>query len=234
MLKASISYTRKDAPTGLLTIEMRSMQFPLLRLSGMELVFAIQHAGQPNTRAFCKMGFEGYNAWSESPLALSLRALATFYTECHDSIPAELIEGEVTAMTISIDYAPVEKMATSNLMSVSLTMDATQGSVYLISHPGEGRSVWPIESPSPDAHVMCIALKLLAFEQATGIDIHRYPAAPKAHIGPNVLQHRKSIEELIPEYAREAFRVFMALSKRPPNSHYLVGRIKLWELFLRT
>ena len=177
---------------------------------------------------------EGYHCWSESAIALSLRALHTLYTQWHVSVPTGLINASTTGLELIIEYRASNEDDYVPLHSVSLRREFGAAGAYRISHPAEAASDWPIEIQAADAQPLAVALKLLAFEHAAWMDFSTYPSAPKVTIDTDVLGHGKAVSSIVPEYARAAFSAFMKSAKRPAHADTLVGRKRVWDLFLCT
>ena len=96
MLKTTVTYSIYGAQFRRLGLLMTPLHNGLTEQVGMQVDVTNGEVSPLSSEVICKVLLDGYQAWSESPLALSLRTLATFHTECRDSIPSELMEGEVT------------------------------------------------------------------------------------------------------------------------------------------
>lgn len=206
----------------------------LVTISGMQIEVAhgIAHGGP--VRTVCKGLLGDYHAWSESPVALTLRALHTLHTQWHVSVPAGLINAGTTDLELVIEYRASNEDAYVALHSASLRREFGAAGAYRISHPAEAASDWPIEIQAADAQPLAVALKLLAFEHASRMDFSTYPPAPERTIDTDVMGQDKEVSAIVPEYARAAFSAFMKSEKRPAHADTLVGRKRAWDLFLCT
>lgn len=234
MLRTSISYNRQDGRQHALVVEMRSALYPLLDVSGMEFIYATTDNDTGTSRTFAKGALHGYQGWSESPAALTLRALHTLQTQWTQSVPPELDEAGVTAMRLDIEYRITEKEDHAALLTASTAKDSATSSAYQVSRPGEPANVPLPEMQPSGSDPLCLAIWLLAYTHAAPIDLDSYPEAQQVIIDSDVLLHRTDIRSIVPEYARPAFGIFMSKPSRPPNNGDLVGRHRLWELFCRT
>jgi len=233
MLRVLISYQGATAQILYFRIEMEPLVNELLEWRGMELTFATGEGAESAT-TFCKGVLEGYHAWSESTVALSLRALHTLYTQWHVSVPAGLINAGTTGLELVIEYRASKEDDYVPLHSVSLCREFGAAGAYRISHPAEAASDWPIEIQAADAQPLAVALKLLAFEHGSWMDFSTYPPAPELTIDTDVMGHDKEVSSIVPEYAHAAFSAFMKSAKRPAHADTLFGRKRAWDLFLRT
>ena len=233
MLKVSISYQSETTQDHYFQIEMEPLINALLGWRGMELTFATCE-GTGAATTFCKGVLEGYHAWSESTVALTLRALHTLYTQWHVSVPAGLINAGTTGLELVIEYRASNEDGYVALHTASLCREFGAVGAYRISHPAEAASDWPIEIQAEDAQPLAIALKLLAFEHASRIDFSTYPPSPERTIDTDVMGHDKEVSAIVPEYARDAFSAFMKSAKRPAHADTLAGRKRAWDLFLCT
>lgn len=234
MLNTRITYSAGGAPSHTLQLTMTPVCSALITISGMQIEVAhgIAHGGQ--IRTICKGLLNDYHAWSESPVALALRALHTLHTQWHISVPAGLINASTTRLELVIEYRASNEDAYVALHSASLCREFGAAEAYRISYPAEAASDWPIEIQAADAQPLAVALKLLAFEHASWMDFSTYPPAPERTIDTDVMGHDKEVSAIVPEYARAAFSAFMKSEKRPAHADTLVGRKRAWDLFLCT
>jgi hypothetical protein len=234
MLRTSISYNRQDGRQHSLVVEMRHAVYPLVEVSGMELTYATSDNATGTNRTFAKGALYGYQGWSEAPAALTLRALHTLQTQWMQSVPSELDDAGVKAMSLDIEYRRTEKEEYTSLQSVSAAKESGTSSAYQVFHSGGQADVQLPEMQPNGSDPLCLAIWLLAYEHAAPIELDSYPAAQQVAIDSDVLLHRTDIGSIVPEYARPAFRVFTGKPNRPPNNGDLVGRHRLWDLFRRT
>src|SRR5471030_278705 len=104
MIKVTITYSPDLVQFHHFEIEMSVLQRSLMREIGMQLQFQFRDQKTGNANITNKGFLADYAPWSESPTALSLRALHTLYSDWSDSVPVGLKQGPVASMQIAITY----------------------------------------------------------------------------------------------------------------------------------
>jgi len=231
MIKATITYSSKLVEFRRFEIEMSVLERPLLQQRGMQVQFQFR-SPEGEVSIFCKGLFDTYAPWSESPVALTLRALHALYTDWHESIPAELRAYSVASMQIVVAYATSGDEDTT-LTSISLTRVPGTVESYQVLRSADADAAWPLQISSESAVPLGIALKLLAFENSNQIDFNAFPPPPQivAHMD---LDRRQvvSIADL-PDYAITAVRAYLVSngSYREDDTNLAFGH---WQSFLRS
>lgn len=232
MIKATITYSTKLVVFRRFEIEMSVLERPLFQEQGMQVQFQFRDMATSEVNIVCKGLLETYAPWSESPVALTLRALHTLYTDWHQSIPAELRAHGVASMQIVVAYAS-EGIEDTTLSSVSLTQVPGTVESYQVLRSVDADAAWPLQISAESAVPLGIALKLLAFENSAPIDFGTFPP------GPEVIAHtdddRRRVVSMaeLPDYATTAFQVYLAgkESHRIGDARVSSGQ---WQSFLRS
>jgi hypothetical protein len=232
MLKATITYSSDLVRFRRLEMEMSFLESELLADSGMQVQFQFRDHKTNEVEIFCKGLLGHYKAWSESPVALTLRALHALYTDWHESIPAELRQQDVASMQIVVTYARAGEEDTP-LTSVSLTKEPDRLESYSVLRSSDAAAAWPLQIRAASAVPLGIALKLLAFENSAPINFSTFPPAPQ--VAAHTDDDRRRVVSMtdLPDYAVPAFRTYLAGkgSYRQGDSRAPFGR---WQSFLRS
>jgi hypothetical protein len=232
MIKAIITYSNKLVLFRRFEIEMSVLERPLLQEQGMQVQFQFRDTATGAVKIVCKGLLETYSPWSESPVALTLRALHTLYTEWHESVPAELRVEGVASMQIVVAYANRGTEDTP-LTSISLTKVPGTAESYEVLRSVDADASWPLQISSESAVPLGIALKLLAFENSSPIDFNVFPPPPKVVTHADADRMRVVQMSELPDYAVTAFQAYVAGNGayRQGDAAVPIGR---WRSFLRS
>lgn len=150
----------------------------------------------------------GYAPWSEAPLALMLRALFFWRTQWYWNIPAELLEGTVRRLDVSVKLLGEDENSCVELAALSLTQ----------SHEVEGQ--YAMAQSLPDnmhgdllhlrhwtSFPLSVAFSALAKSQSqlTYVDLQRWPDALKPAQLTDEIGRRFVLRDQVPAYALRAF-----------------------------
>lgn len=232
MIKATITYSTKLVAFRRFEIEMSVLERPLFQEQGMQVQFQFRDTASSEVNIVCKGLLDSYTPWSESLVALTLRALHTLNTDWHESIPAELRENGVASMQIVVAYAS-DGIEDTTLNSVSLTQVPGTAESYHVLRSVDADAAWPLQISAESAVPLGIALKLLALENSASIDFSTFPS------GPEVIAHtdhdRRRVVSMneLPDYATTAFQAYLAGkgSHRIDDARASFGQ---WQSFLRS
>jgi hypothetical protein len=232
MLKATVTYSTQFIDFRRLEIEFWALESSLLKEKGMQVQFQMRNVQTGDATIFCKGLLDGYSSWSESPVALALRALHTLYTDWHLSVPSELKTQNVASMQIVIQYE-VNTIRNTVLSSISLTRDPGTKEMYQVLRTVDSDAAWPLQITSESAVPLGVALKLLAFENSSPIDFSAFPPSPQVTVHTD--EDRRRVVQLaeLPDYAIPAFQTYIAGkgTHRKGDAAIPIGR---WQSFLRS
>jgi len=211
---------------------MSALESKLLQERGMQVQFQLRDAQTDQAKMFCKGLLDGYAPWSESPTALTLRAMHALYTDWHESIPAALTERQVASMQIVIAYSCGGAEDTV-LTSISLTQDPSTRESYQVLRSIDAGAAWPLQIRPQSAVPLGVALKLLAFENSAQMDFSVFPPAPQ--IVARTDEERRRVVSLpdVPDYAAAAFKAYLA-GKGPTRHGDRNVPFRRWQSFLRS
>lgn len=230
MITATITYSVDLLQFRRFEIEMSVLHRPLHGEQGMQLQFQFRDLEAGRVNIVCKSLFDGYAPWSESPTALTLRALHALYTDWHESIPAELHANGVGSMQIVVAYAS-DGVEYTTLTSMSLTQVPGTAESYQVLRSVDADAAWPLQISSESAVPLGVALKLLAFENSAPINFSAFPPAPQVIARTD--EDRRGVVSMadLPDYATTAFQAYLAAkgSYRPGNGNVSAGS---WQSFL--
>lgn len=232
MITATITYSVDLLQFRRFEIEMSVLHSPLHGEQGMQLQFQFRDLEAGRVNIVCKSLFDGYAPWSESPTALTLRALHALYTDWHESIPAELRAKGVGSMQIVVAYTS-DGVEYTTLASVSLTQVPGTAESYQVLRSVDADAAWPLQISSESAVPLGVALKLLAFENSGPIDFNLFPSEPQVTARTDEDRSRVVSMTDLPDYAVPAFRAYLA-----GTGSYRQGDIRApfgrWQSFLRS
>jgi hypothetical protein len=232
MIRATITYSNKLVDFRRFEIEMSVLERPLFQEQGMQVQFQFRDTATSEVNIVCKGLLETYAPWSESPIALTLRALHTLYTDWHESIPAELRAHGVASMQIVVAYVS-GGVEDTTLNSVSLTQVPGTAESYQVLRSVDAHAAWPLQISSESAVPLGIALKLLAFENSAPIDYSAFPPEPQVIAHTDEDRRRMVSMADLPDYATTAFQAHLA-----GNGPYSNGDARVsfgqWQSFLRS
>jgi hypothetical protein len=232
MIKAIITYSNKLVQFRRFEIEMSVLERPLLQEHGMQVQFQFRDTATRAVNIVCKGLLEMYAPWSESPVALTLRALHTLFTEWHESVPTELRAEGVASMQIVVAYANSD-VKDIPLTSISLTkVPGTVGS-YEVLRSVDSDASWPLQISSESAVPLGIALKLLALENSSPIDFSVFPPPPQVAAHADADRRRVVQMSELPDYAVPAFQAYVAGKGTYRNGDAAVS-FSRWQSFLRS
>lgn len=229
MLKATIKYSIDSAQFHCLEITMSALQRPLMREQGMELQLQFHDLESGKSRMTGKGLFETYAPWSESPTALALRAMHALYVDWRDITPPSLQEGQVSSMQIEISYVS-GKGSTLLTTSSALLSPGTSESYELKRHV-DVNAAWPMQIRGDSTCALGMALKLLAFENSSQIDLNIFPPPlelPVTNLHPGFAI---AIAD-VPDYARRALLAYLGEPTSSVNAHQRWLPISRWHSFL--
>jgi hypothetical protein len=229
MIKTTINYSTNSVQSRCLELEMSFLKRPLMGEQGMQVQFQFRDSDTDKTQIFCKGLFDGYSPWSESPCALALRALHTFYTEWFESIPAELTGGQIVSMKIDISY--INDCTSTTLTSSSIIRAFGTEESYYMQRSVDGNASWPIQIRGESAAPLGTALKLLAFENSDKVDFSTFPPALKLQVT-NLHPGRVVAVADVPAYARAALQAYDNEPNSSANDHQGWIPVSKWNAFL--
>ena len=174
----------------------------------MELTFLIGPVGAAPTPLHVGI-LKNYHPWSETPLALLLRALHLFRVEWFSAVPRELITRPVLDVDLSVVHLTSDKLAGSPLASLSLKKIGFDDKYSLLQQL-PNRAMFPMQLDERSAVPLGAAIKAVSQVQVESVDLLIFPAALTPEILSGAGGDRKILRDQLPYYAIAAFDAYRA------------------------
>lgn len=174
---------------------------------------------------------ENYHPWSETPLALLLRALHLLRVSWFSAIPQELISRPVLDVHLSVYHLTSDGLTGSQLASLSLKKIGLHDE-YSLAQQLPNRAMFPMHIDEWSAVPLGAAIKAVAQAQVESVDLHTLPVALTQEFLSDASGERKILRDQLPHYATAAFDAY-SVKKAPqiPLTHSLVSA-QQWNDFV--
>ncbi len=206
MIRAIFSFSTLAGTDGRVEIDARasaddagpSVQLTYKNAKSPDGALGVVHVGE----------LTGYSPWSEAPLALVLRALFFWRTKWYWNIPAELLEGTVRRLDVSVKLLSEDDNSGAELAALSLTQSHVVEGQYAMAQS------FPDDTHGDLLHLrhwtsfpLSVAFSALATSQSqlTHVDLQNWPEPLELEPLTNQQGHRYVLREHVPEYALRAF-----------------------------
>lgn len=163
---------------------------------------------------------ENYHPWSETPLALLLRALHLLRVSWFSAIPHELIARPVLDVHLSVIHLTSDGMTGSQLASLSLKKVGLEED-YSFRQQLPNRAMFKMQVDEWSAVPLGAAIKAVAQAQVEPVDLHTTPAALTPEVLSGASGEQKILRDQLPYYvdaAFDAYRARNAVHGRPTDS----------------
>src|SRR5471030_939157 len=140
MIRATFSFSTLAGTDG--RFEVEALAASRDSAPAIQLTYKSSTSAEGPSTVFHVGQLAGYAQWSEAPLALVLRALFFWRTQWYWNISAELLEGTVRRMDVSIKLLEANDKSGEELAALSLTQSPeVEGQYLLAQSPDDGKHV---------------------------------------------------------------------------------------------